>query len=67
MLKVTDGPEIVEVNDNMREVLKTRALENWLDAQRESNNVVVDFDSADYDWVISKIVELTNISRSLDR
>lgn len=67
VLKVTDGPEIVEVNDNMREVLKTRALENWLDEQRESNSVVVDFDSADYDWVISKIVELTNISRSLDR
>ena len=65
MLKVTDGPEIAEVNDNMREVLKTRALENWLDEQRESNNVVVDFDSDDYDWVISKVVELTNISQSL--
>ncbi len=67
MLKVTDGPDIVEVNDNMREVLKTRALENWLEEQRESNNVEVSFDSEDYDWVISKIVELTNISRSLDR
>ncbi len=67
MLKVTDGPDIVEVNDNMREVLKTRALENWLEEQRESNNVVVAFDSDDYDWVISKIIELTNISRSLDR
>ncbi len=65
MLKVTDGPEIAEVNDNMKEVLKTRALENWLDEQRASNNVVVDFDSEDYDWVISKIIELTNISRSL--
>ena len=65
VLKVTDGPEIVEVNGNMKEVLKTRALENWLDEQRESNNVMVDFDSVDYDWVISKIIELTNISRSL--
>ena len=65
VLKVTDGPEIVEVNNNMREVLKTRALENWLDAQRESNKVVVDFDSDDYDWVIGKIIELTNISQSL--
>ena len=65
ILKVTDGPEIAEVNDNMREVLKTRALEIWLDEQRESNSVVVDFDSDDYDWVISKVVELTNISRSL--
>ena len=59
ILKVTDGPEIVEVNDNMKEVLKTRALENWLDEQRESNNIVVNFNSDDYDWVISKIVELT--------
>ena len=67
MLKVTDGPAIVEVNDNMREILKTRALENWLDEQRESNSVVVNFDSDDYDWVISKVVELTNISQSLDR
>lgn len=67
MLKVTDGPAIVEVNDNMREILKTRALENWLDEQRDSNSVVVNFDSDDYDWVISKVVELTNISQSLDR
>ena len=67
MLKVTDGPAIVEVNDNMREILKTRALENWLDEERDRNSVVVNFDSDDYDWVISKVVELTNISQSLDR
>jgi parvulin-like peptidyl-prolyl isomerase len=66
ILKVTEGPEFVEVNDKMKEVLKTRALENWLEEQRELNNVVVDFDSQDYDWVISKIIELTSISRSLD-
>ena len=50
----------------MKEVLKTRALENWLEEQRGLNNVVVNFDSQDYDWVISKIIELTSISRSLD-
>ena len=60
ILKVTDGPEIVEVNDNLKEVLKTQALENWLDEQRESNNIVVDFNSEDGDWVISKILELTS-------
>ena len=59
ILKVTDGPETVEVNDKMREVLKTRALENWLDEQRLTNSVVVDFNTDDYDWVISKILELT--------
>ena len=65
MLKVTDGPEIVEVNDNMKEVLKTgRWKTGWMNT-RANNNVVVDFDSEDYDWVISKIIELTNISRSL--
>ena len=50
----------------MKEVLKTRALENWLEEQRGLNNVVVNFDSQDYVWVISMIIELTSISRSLD-
>ena len=66
ILKVTEGPGFVEVNNKMKEVLKTRALENWLEEQRGLNNVVVNFDSQDYDWVISKIIELSSISRSLD-
>lgn len=66
ILKVTKGPEFVEVSDKMKEVLKTRALENWLEEQRGLNNVVVNFDSQDYDWVVNKIIELAPISRSLD-
>ncbi len=66
ILKVTDGPDIQEINETMRGVLEIRALEEWLDTERESNVVNVDFGSAEYEWVVGKIQELITISRALD-
>ena len=66
ILKVTDGPELHEINETMRGVLEIRALEEWLDAERESNYVNVDFGSDEYEWVVGKIQELTTISRALE-
>ena len=50
----------------MRGVLEVRALEEWLDAEREKNFVSVDFGSVEYEWVVGKIQELTTISRALE-
>ena len=66
ILKVTDGPELQEIGEKMREVLKTRALEQWLDDERRSSDVAVNFGSSEYDWVIDKIRELVPISRALE-
>ena len=66
ILKVTDGPELHEINETMRGVLEIRALEEWLDAERQSNYVNVDFGSAEYEWVVGKIRELITISRALE-
>jgi parvulin-like peptidyl-prolyl isomerase len=66
ILKVTDGPELHEINETMRGVLEIRALEEWLDAERENNFVNVDFGSAEYEWVVGKIQELISISRALE-
>lgn len=66
ILKVTDGPELQEINETMRGVLEIRALEEWLDAERQSNYVNVDFGSAEYEWVVGKIRELITISRALE-
>ena len=66
ILKVTDGPELHEINETMRGVLEIRALEEWLNAERENNFVNVDFGSAEYEWVVGKIQELITISRALE-
>ena len=66
ILKVTDGPELHEIAEKMRDVLKTRAVEEWLNAERQSNFVNVDFGSAEYEWVVGKIRELISISRALE-
>ncbi|MBI4312624.1 MAG: SurA N-terminal domain-containing protein [Chloroflexi bacterium] len=58
-LKVTQGPETREVSDKMRDVLKTRGLQQWLNEQRDANNVQVSFNSDDYQWVVNKVRELS--------
>ncbi|MBI4201922.1 MAG: SurA N-terminal domain-containing protein [Chloroflexi bacterium] len=57
-LKVTDGPQTLEINETMRNRLQNRALQQWLEEQRAANFVDVNFTSAHYSWVISKIREM---------
>ena len=58
LVKVTDGPELREISEEMREVLKTRALEQWLDEERRKNDVSVSFGSSEYEWVVDKVKEI---------
>ncbi|MBI2170420.1 MAG: SurA N-terminal domain-containing protein [Chloroflexi bacterium] len=57
-LKATAGPETREISNPMREVMKTRVLQEWLNQQRSTNNVQVNFTSDDYQWVVNKVREL---------
>ena len=59
-IKVTAGPELQEVAPNMRDLLKTRVLEKWLDQQFDpsKNDVKVTFGSTEYGWVIDRVREL---------
>ncbi|MEE8443306.1 MAG: SurA N-terminal domain-containing protein [Dehalococcoidia bacterium] len=63
-VKVTDGPELLEVSDEMREVLKTRIFEKWLNDERESGAVSVNFTSYEYEWVVNKVQEALAASTS---
>ena len=56
-IKVTDGPELGEVSEEMRAILKVRAMEQWIDDQRESNDVSMTFTSDNYAWVIDQVRE----------
>ncbi len=59
-LKVTAGPELAEVSPDMRNLLRTRVLEKWMDEQFDpsKNDIKVNFGSKEYGWVIDKIREL---------
>lgn len=59
-IKVTAGPELQEVAPNMRDLLKTQVLQNWLDQQLDptKNDIKVNFGSIEYGWVIDKVREL---------
>ncbi len=57
-LKATAGPETREISDAMRDVLKTRALQQWLNEQRDANTVSVNFTNEDYQWVVDKVREI---------
>ena len=59
-IKVTAGPELREVSQNMRNLLKTRVLEKWMDQQFDpsKNDIKVNFGSLEYGWVIDKVREL---------
>lgn len=57
-LKVTAGLETREISPAMREIMKTRVLQQWLNQQRSANDVQVNFNSDDYQWVVKKVQEL---------
>ena len=57
LLKVTAGPETREVTDEMREALKTSLFDQWLAELRNSNDVEVNFGSAEYEWLVRKTRE----------
>ena len=57
ILKVTDGPVTSEINAKMREVLKKRAVEQWLNSQLDIQDVQVSFTSDDYAWVVDQVIE----------
>jgi len=61
---VTAGPETREISDKMRGVLKTQAMQVWLNEQRDANKVDVTFTSADYAWVVNKAKEIIPASLS---
>ena len=56
-LKVTDGPELGEISEEMRAILQVRVMEQWMDDQLESNDVSVNFGSDEYGWVIDQVRE----------
>ncbi|MBI4200061.1 MAG: peptidyl-prolyl cis-trans isomerase [Chloroflexi bacterium] len=55
LVKVTEGPKSAEINDKMRDLLKTRALEQWLAEERERNDVRLNFTSEEYAWVVAQV------------
>ena len=63
-LKVTDGPDLRDVSDQMRKILKVRAMERWMDDQLESNDVYMNFRDADYAWVIDQVRKLPSLDTS---
>lgn len=58
IVKVTDGPVTQEIGKEMRDVLKSRAVDQWINQQREANEVRVNFNNEEYAWVIDKTREL---------
>jgi len=58
LLKVTDGPEVGDISDEMREELASRALEQWLQAEAENAQVTGALSSKEYEWVAAKAQEI---------
>lgn len=62
ILKVTGGPEEIEISENMKERLKDRSLDNWLSEQKgigtEEGWWEVKFNSEIYDWVVEQVRQL---------
>lgn len=52
---VQEKSEAREVDPGNREILKTRALEKWVQQERERNRVETSFDSDKYAWVIKQL------------
>ena len=57
LVKVTDGPELRDINEKMRDVLKTRALQDWLVEEIRNSEVSGTFGLAEYEWVVRKSLE----------
>lgn len=54
-IKVTDGPEIRDISDKMKTLLKSRVLDEWIEIERDKNDVDLQFGSAEYEWVVEQI------------
>ena len=52
---VTDRVEAKNVEEKYRDILKSRALQSWLEEEREANDVRVPFNSDQYAWVINEL------------
>jgi hypothetical protein len=52
---VRERAEAREVEERHLETLKTRALQEWLNKERQSNKVEISFDSNRYEWLINKL------------
>ena len=52
---VQEKTEAREIQEEHLEILKTRALQDWIDEERESNDVDSRFSSARYEWVITQL------------
>ena len=61
IIKVTAGPENREISERMRERLKDRALETWLDTEQERGRTEgwyeLNFDSELLEWVVGQLVQ----------
>lgn len=58
LVKVTDGPELREVSEEMREALKTQIFAQWLNEERNNSAVSVSFGSYEYEWLVGKVQEV---------
>ena len=58
VVMVTDGPEIMEISEEMRTALQVEAMSLWLTQQRSENDVTGSFPSSDYQWVVDQVREL---------
>lgn len=54
-LRVTQAPETREVSAQMLEMLKDKAMSDWIANEIKSNNVKTSFDSDDYDWIVKQL------------
>lgn len=52
---VSEVAEARELDPEDREELKTSALQDWINEQRKNHEVVADFNSDIYDWIIKQL------------
>lgn len=57
VVRVVEGPVLRPVEGKARELLKDRAVDDWLAREREANRVERYFDSKRYDYVVDKVRE----------
>ena len=55
LFMVSERDEAREIDPANREILKTRALQDWLNEERDNHDVYAVFDSYIYDWLIEQL------------
>lgn len=57
LVRVTEGPEVQEVNDTMRDLVVGNQMQEWLDEKLVTADVgEVDLTTSDINWVIEQII-----------